>query len=65
LKLHLHVGVIETIDEATMREALAVAGCLECVLAMLTPSVAVLEREDAEKVIAALEAGGLHPKVMR
>ncbi|MBZ0137861.1 MAG: hypothetical protein K8I27_15985 [Planctomycetes bacterium] len=65
MKLHLHVGVIETVDEATLNEALAVAGCTGRVLAKLKPNLAVLEREDAEKVIGALEANGLHPKVMR
>ena len=44
----------ESVDQARQR-----------VLARLAPNLAVLEREDAEKVIAALEANGLHPKVMR
>jgi hypothetical protein len=65
MKLHLHVGVIETIDESTLEEVLAVAQCRERVLARLAPNVAVLEREDAEAAIAALEGIGLHPKVMR
>jgi hypothetical protein len=65
MKLHLHVGVVETIDEATLNEALAVAACTERVLARLAPNLAVLECEDAEKVIASLEGIGLHPKVMR
>jgi hypothetical protein len=65
MKLHLHVGVVETIDELTLNEALAVAGCAERVLARLAPNLAVLEREDAEKIVGALEGIGLHPKVMR
>jgi hypothetical protein len=65
MKLHLHVGVVETIDEATLNEALAVAACTERVLARLAPNLAVLECEDAEKVITSLEGIGLHPKVMR
>ncbi|MCB9893790.1 MAG: hypothetical protein H6839_05055 [Planctomycetes bacterium] len=65
MKLHLHVGVVETIDEITLNEALAVAQCAERVLVRLAPNLAVLECEDAEKVVSALEANGLHPKVMR
>ena len=65
MKLHLHVGVVETADELTLDEALAVAECTDRVLVRLSPNLAVLECEDAEKVIAALEANGLHPKVMR
>ena len=65
MKLHLHVGVVETIDESTLDEALAVAGCAERVLARLAPTLAVLEREDADKLVEALEGIGLHPKVMR
>lgn len=65
MKFHQHVGVIETVDEATLSEALAVAGCTERVLAMLAPNLAVLECGDCEKVISALESNGLHPKVMR
>lgn len=65
MKMHLHVGVVETVDESTLDEVLAVAQCTERVLARLAPNLAVLEREDAEKVIAALDANGLHPKVMR
>lgn len=65
MKLHLHVGVVETIDESTLDEALAVAQCTGRVLARLAPNLAVLESEDAEKVIASLEGIGLHPKVMR
>ncbi|MCA8910163.1 MAG: hypothetical protein KDB82_00540 [Planctomycetes bacterium] len=65
MKFHLHVGVIETVDETTLNEVLAVADCTERVLARLAPNLAVLEREDCEKVITALEGNGLHPKVMR
>jgi len=65
MKLHLHVGVVETIDETTLEEALAIASCAERVLARLAPNLAILEREDAERVIEALETAGLHPKVMR
>ncbi|MCA8945755.1 MAG: hypothetical protein KDB29_05985 [Planctomycetes bacterium] len=65
MKFHLHVGVVETIDETTLDEVLAVAGCTDRVLAKLAPNLAVLEREDCEKVLTALETSGLHPKVMR
>jgi hypothetical protein len=65
MKLHLHVGVVETVDESTLEEALAVAGCAERVLARLAPNLAVLESADAEKLADALESIGLHPKVMR
>lgn len=65
MKLHLHVGVVETADEITLNEALAVAQCTERVLVRLAPNLAVLECEDAERVVSALEANGLHPKVMR
>jgi hypothetical protein len=65
MKLHLHVGVVETVDESTLNEALVVAGCTGRVLARLAPNLAVLETEDAEKLVAALEGIGLHPKVMR
>jgi hypothetical protein len=65
MKFHLHVGVVETVDESTLDEVLAVSGCVERVLARLAPNLAVLEREDCEKVISALENNGLHPKVMR
>ncbi|MCA8915937.1 MAG: hypothetical protein KDB90_11040 [Planctomycetes bacterium] len=65
MKLHLHVGVVETADEITLNEALAVAQCTERVLVRLAPNLAVLECDDAERVVSALEANGLHPKVMR
>lgn len=65
MKFHLHVGVVETIDEATLDQALAVAKLEQHVLVRLAPNLAVLETEDAEKLIETLEASGLHPKVTR
>jgi hypothetical protein len=65
LKFHHHVGVIEAESEESLAEALAIARCEGRVLAKLAPNVAVLEPEDAQKVIAALEERGLHPKVAR
>jgi hypothetical protein len=65
VKFHLHVGVIECEDEATLDQALAAAGCHERVLARLAENVAVLECEDAARLVEALNELGLHPKVMR
>lgn len=65
MKFHQHVGVVECIDAETLEQALAVARVTDRVLARLAPNLAVLETEDAEKVIKALEENGLHPKVMR
>ncbi len=65
MKFHLHVGVVETADATTLDEALAIAGVAANVLARPVPNLALLEREDAEKVITALEERGLHPKVTR
>ena len=63
MKYHLHVGVIETDDEATLDEVLAV--CSAPLLARPAPNIAVLEREDAKEVLRVLEERGLHPKVSR
>lgn len=65
MKFHLHVGVIEAETEGSLDEALAIARCDGRVLARLAPTVAVLEREDTQLVIEALEKLGLHPKVVR
>jgi hypothetical protein len=65
MKLHLHVGVIECVDEATLEQALAVAGVEARVLARPAPNVAVLEQDDADELLRVLEDKGLHPKVMR
>lgn len=65
MKFHYHVGVIEAESEQALTEALAIARCAERVLARLAPTVAVLEREDAQLVIDAMEERGLHPKVMK
>lgn len=65
MKFHQHVGVVETVDADTLEQALAVADVAERVLVRLAPNLAVLETDDAEKVIKALEDNGLHPKVMR
>jgi len=65
VKFHLHVGVIEAESEQSLQEALVIARCEARVLARLAPNVAVLEREDAQLLIDALEERGLHPKVAR
>jgi len=65
MKFHLHVAVVECVDETTLEQALAVANCTGKVLARPTPNVAILEREDAEELLAVLNEKRLHPKVMR
>ncbi len=65
MKLHLHVGVVETVDEATLEQAIAVAKLERHILARLAPNVAVLETADAERLIETLEYAGLHPRVSR
>lgn len=65
MKFHLHVGVIECEDEATLEQALAAAGCSDRVLARPAANLAVLECEDAARLVEALDELGLHPKVMK
>jgi hypothetical protein len=65
MKFHLHVGVIECEDADTLDQALAAAGCAGRELARPAPNVAVLEREDAAKLVQSLNERGLHPKVMK
>ena len=65
MKFHQHVGVIETVDEATMDEVLAVSGMAGKVLARPENNLCILEREDADEVIKFLEQHGMHPKVSR
>ncbi|GIK53641.1 hypothetical protein EDM80_01910 [bacterium] len=65
MKFHLHVGVIETSDEATLEELLAVTRLGPRVLARVAPNVAILEREDAQSALEELEKRGLHPKVSK
>lgn len=65
MKFHLHVGVIETSDEATLTEVLAITKLEARVLLKLAPNVAILEREDAQEALEELQRRGLHPKVSR
>jgi hypothetical protein len=65
MKLHLHVGVIEAADAETLDQVLLLAECAGRVLARLSPTLAVLEREDAELLALVLNERGLHPMVMR
>lgn len=65
MKFHLHVGVIETSDEATLNEVLAVTKLEARVLLKLAPNVAIMEREDAQEALDELQRRGLHPKVSR
>ncbi len=65
MKFHYHVGVIETSDEATMNEVLAITRLEPRVLVRLAPNVAVLEREDAQTALEELEKRGLHPRVSK
>lgn len=65
MKFHLHVGVIETSDEETLNEVLAITKLAPRVLVKLAPNVAVLEREDAQEALDELQRRGLHPKVSR
>ncbi len=65
MKFHLHVGVIETSDEATLNEVLAITKLEPRVLLRLAPNVAIMEREDAQEALDELQRRGLHPKVSR
>lgn len=65
MKLHAHVGVIETADETTLQEVLLIAGCESRLLARPAPNLAVLERKDADRVLLELEKRGMHPRVIR
>lgn len=64
MRIHRHIGVIEAADEATLKEALALAAVQHEVLAWLSPSACVLERDAARKVAQALRDQDLHPRVI-
>lgn len=64
MKIHRHIGVIEAADEATLKEALALAAVQHEVLSWLAPNACVLEREAAGKVAQALRDQQLHPRVV-
>lgn len=65
MKFHQHVGVIETVDGATMNEVLAVSGMSGKVLSRPQDNLCIMESDDAEEVIKFLEQHGMHPKVSR
>jgi hypothetical protein len=65
MKFHIHVGVVECVDAATLEQALAIAGCEARVLARPAENVAVLEQDDAAELLRVLEDKGLHPRIMR
>lgn len=64
MKVHKHIGVIEAVDEVTLKEALALAAMQHEVLAFIAPNVAVMEREHARKVAQALRQADMHPRVI-
>lgn len=65
MKFHAHVGVVETRDEQTLNEVLAISKMQERVLARPAPNLAIFEVDDAREVLEVLEKLGKHPKVMR
>ncbi|MBK8205464.1 MAG: hypothetical protein IT464_04110 [Planctomycetes bacterium] len=65
MKFHLHVGVVQCEDADTLEQVLASANCAGRVLARPAPNVAVLETEDAARLVEALNERGLHPKVLK
>ncbi len=64
MKVHKHIGVVEAVDEMTLKEALAAAAVQHEVLEFVAPNVAILERETAQKLADALRKQDMHPKVV-
>jgi len=62
--IHDHLPLLEAVDVAALEHLLADAAVSGCIVARLSPTVAVLDPAKVETVIARLKKLGQWPKVV-